>query len=302
MNALIRKLSLAAACGMLLGSAPLGAQIVESFDYPLGPLNTQGSAADDGWNSAWSTGTQTWELVEVSSTELAPGFTGQSIRMYRTGGGGSIYRSEASRSFDQTHPIISYGKGESTFFSFLLYADDVSLELSDRTEFLVSHPSGGGNWGLNLNPADASLNAFLRNGGSVSFGTLESETLYHIVMEFVAGTGVAGPTLKDSLYVWINPESDLYPGQGTADGSLVNVGENSGYWTATPFPFSSLRLQGVQHIDGRSTYFDEIKIGTTWEDVFTVLQEPAPVIPEPSSALLAAVGALALLRARRRKR
>lgn len=99
------------------------------------------------------------------------------------------------------------------------------------------------------------------------------------VVEFTMGVGAT-----DSAKLWVG-----------ATGAPVDV---SGAADAT---FSGFNLNGVNAVRIMGTAeqtFDNLLIGTTMSDVDAMVPEPS-IIPEPSTALLSGLGALALLRRRR---
>jgi hypothetical protein len=108
------------------------------------------------------------------------------------------------------------------------------------------------------------------------------------------GTGtyllVAKITSGDNLELWLNPLLGDESGSGTAD---LTISGASFYVTGTTWSIDGLTIDATGE---GSVTIDEIRIGTTWEDVTT------SVIPEPSTLFIPALTLFSLGMIRRRKR
>ncbi len=140
----------------------------------------------------------------------------------------------------------------------------VKTDPADSGKYLV---------GTAMNSGTGAGNVQLESSGH-AFG----ETVFVVAAyTFVAGTS------NDMAQMWINPT----PGDPEPAPTLVsNPGLADGITSVVTF-----NLRNVNTVGTGTIYFDELRIGTTWASVTT---------PEPASLLLL-VGALPLMRSRRRR-
>ncbi|HUT36336.1 MAG TPA: PEP-CTERM sorting domain-containing protein [Planctomycetota bacterium] len=115
---------------------------------------------------------------------------------------------------------------------------------------------------------------------------------YFIVAKLEANVFGTMTTGNDLVSIWINPDnlaSEL--AAGTPDFTFIDFALS----TATNIQ----QLVFAQNYFGNQVSYDELRLGTTWDDVVPT-QEELVVIPEPASFVLL-LGALGALRRRRRR-
>jgi len=133
---------------------------------------------------------------------------------------------------------------------------------------------------------DATGNAFVREGANLhtATGVLAAGTNHMLVARFFENN------LAD---LWINPV-DLTSEGGNMPAldnvTISYVGNNATY------SLDQMKLLAATS-QGSSFIFDEVRVGTSWDDV-----TPTTAIPEPSTFALATLGLLGLIGFTRRKR
>lgn len=250
-------------------------------DYTAGDIDGQptvgaGYAAGGTWNT-------TSQFVDGGLT--APGLaTTDGVRLSRSNG-------EVIANFD-TSPTGTFGAAgligsndliggagvtATIYFSILANRDD-----TQDASFAGFNIYNGGDEGLGVGEVAGSDYSWLQGGGNGAIGTpgtplAPGEThLFVFKLEYDAVNPV-------SAMVWLDPDTSLLEGEQDAAISSVVA-------AAKPIDgFDSFRMRG-----SRTWEFDEIRIGTTWEDVTP--------IPEPSGTLLGALGLAGLMWMRSRSR
>ncbi|WAC18499.1 PEP-CTERM sorting domain-containing protein [Luteolibacter sp. SL250] len=268
-------------------------------DYPTDHLSGQGSGTGSGFTSGWvkdptyfSASGVYW--VDDGGTASASGYV-------RADGGQASYSTLATTAGQATYQTdagspnrLSYQRNftTGTFAPTSVFVSTlVTIDGSGGVSFGFMTTNGSDNrpfqFGINQ-----SGNLFARGNGGTN--TVIGSTVYGAGTYFLVAQIQNDSTNNDTIRLWINPSLD---GVGTADfvfnaasaGNAPNfyVSENNSYQSrGLVLDFNSNGL-----VAG-STSVDEIRIGTTLQDV--------GVIPEPSAALLLlAGGCLSGLRRRR---
>jgi len=269
-------------------------------DFPADNLDGQGSGTGTGFTTGWvknptydSDGNVYW--LDDGGTASASGYT-------RADGGQASYSTLATTAGQATYQTdaglpgrVSYQRNFTTgvsaptsiFLSTLVTIDGsggVSLGFMTANSSTDTRPFQFG-----INQAG---NLFARGKGGTNVVT--GPTVYGAGTYFLVAQIQNGSTSDDTIRVWVNPSLDglggadfIFNAASATGAPNFYVSENSGYQTrGVVLDFISNGL-----VAG-STSIDEIRIGTTLQDV--------GVIPEPASALLLiAGGCLSGLRRRR---
>lgn len=274
--------------GLLVGQAFATLIVYEGFAPTPGPYNTLGniatqnpgnSATSFGWSGAWKGQT----LITVQQDGLSySGFAStEEGRLFvpRFDNNGRWVMRQLDTGYDNSAT-------ETLYLSFL--AQDVT--------------QGGTEWGLELNNAGAgdrvhnstrtlmvgmtsSGQLGMRTYGNGAGGTADAPLALGAsttnVELFVLKIELSATADSDTITIWRNPTDLTNEAANTAVGSL----------TGRNLVFDNIALNEFRNDDG--VYFDEIRIGTTWDAV-------SP-IPEPGTLLLVgiALGSLLLFRRRR---
>ncbi len=158
--------------------------------------------------------------------------------------------------------------------------------------FLVANPNGAptGFSGLEFSRGDATTNRRLTIGeaaGSNDWVVLSAGQ----AAATADASNLALPTADSTTTREVVFRIDYNdPGVGVDTFTLINADGSDGDSGVGDFAFSSLHLASFGGSPG--VVYDEIRLGTTLADVYTV-------VPEPSVALLGGLGLLGLLRRRR---
>lgn len=119
-------------------------------------------------------------------------------------------------------------------------------------------------------------------------------------IDHVGGIGASGGVLTnaDTIRMWINPNLDVAPSDGSADITLNANDFNPTLGINRDLIFNRFRIFGGgtnATVGYGSIEIDEIRIGEGFADV-----TPYTAVPEPAIAALGGLGALALIMRRRR--
>jgi hypothetical protein len=249
---------------LALCSAPAGAVLVagDDFSYPDGPVDGSSQDGGTGWSGPWSSMDQ-MEIVggrlEFTPFGYHPGDTTRTLATTVTG------------------PL---------YFSYTLNAD---FDYRASAEIYLGSSSGGiekflfkiGKWDGNPFWDFSTQGDLAGDTPNIDFGGQpkpphDGAHTYFIVGKVEFDVNVDG---DDRLSFWLDPTYPTTP--------LDTLEMDSGISSIDKVRFSGWENSS----EGDVAYFDDLLIGTAWEDV-------APV-PEPVSVALLAVGGVAMLCRRR---
>lgn len=269
---------LATVAGLALATASHGAAVIyEGFDYDTGGLN--GRNGGTGFDGAWTAGGNT-QVVSGSLGYSSLETTGNSFS-----GSPNINRFGGTRAISATALSGLLDDGDVLWFSVMLglapgtNGTNHDLALALATDGFVTENGGRTNL-----TAGEGIGVYLKSG-------LARAAVYNTsTVATVASTGTAydpvdgGSGLTVGKITWGATDTiEIFqPGTDLSLGSAVST-------TTGTIDQSALDTLTFRWKD--PVLMDEIRFGASYEDV-----RP---IPEPSAALLAGVGALALLRRRR---
>lgn len=281
------KILTALALGAALGTIQADVLVYESFqgaNYVPGStligVTAQGTGLTGNWtmtggaSSDWSVGNAT--SMSYSSGNIAiDGGTKYGIASYvgTTAQAANVALSSS----------IAYSTTEATYVSFLIRYngtldtnDNMSLQLAntDSTTSISRsgvRDNGAGDVGWLANNASSTY---------IASPTLTAGTTYFMVLKLIG----SGSNWQGTL--WLNPDSTTVEGGGALGSVSMNLGGN------LAINYLGFKLQNADA--GDSLNLDEIRIGTSWADVVTV-------IPEPSTWALFAGGLTFLVIFRRRQ-
>ena len=241
MNKLFLTLSLLA---LTAGSSHATLIAYEGFNYPQQTgLATQSGGT--GWATTWDS--SSWRTNSSGFGEISTGLTYSTLL---TGGQAARNENDFNQSFRTFTPQAAAG---TYWFSFLIQKDLVTAN-----SFGISLYNGGSERNF---MGQASSDKFSVAGAGANTSSISVTTTPSF---FVARYNMDTST----SHFWINPSLGGIP---PSDASAFNGAGGTGF---TAFTFDRIRLG---KFNAGSGYLDEIRIGTTFDDV-------APV-PEPSTWL-----------------
>ncbi|MEO5916252.1 MAG: autotransporter-associated beta strand repeat-containing protein [Luteolibacter sp.] len=278
--------SAALLAGLLL--VPLGAQATqlayEGFDYATGSGNLTTQNGGTGWNGAWQTVNN--GSADVIASSLAAGASSPTGYDLRSLGNSSNLpnnrRVGRSLNTSTTGPFGSRGyrdpngrigaDGTTLYLSFMQQPDGTSAYY--EFEFHRGDLGDGGRIaGIGNDTGTTNVNLRAPNGTHSAIGAGSTAVNFYIVrIDFKPG--------NDDVYVYRNPTSATDPGLGAATLTKTAVADMS---------FSGVSLGAFNN--GRTVAHDEIRFGTTWDDVALAATLAAPVFTsQPRATVNAYVG------------
>lgn len=295
MKKFITKLLSAALLVACAGQLSAAVIIDQNFEqYTLGNLdgvliNVSGLSGNfaESTGVATTTYNATAGTIDYSSGEVSVSGGSKFLRMATATPGGA---STASGSLNMTlsSSISASGVGASSVYVSFLCRFGGTLNNGDLgySAFLTNTQATAGSIGTSSlyggpRGTAAGVGSFTSGVGSstASGGTLTVGNVNFVVVEFVSnGTGFT------TVNTWVNPSSLT---KGAATYSVAGANNTNS--------FTALSIVGAGLDESTSDYvdFDNLLVGTSWEDVVPV--------PEPSSFALMAVGGMGLMAVRRRK-
>jgi hypothetical protein len=258
---------LAASC-LLVQSASANLLFSEAFNYTSG--SSLGNSVNPSDGLAWAGGNS--GLTIASSSLSYPGLAplgGNALSIVNASSGSSY------NPWGSVNGAISAG---TVYYSFLF---DPTVVDSGNNYFTGMNPDN-----LTLNGSPDAADAYYYSSGKIgirssgasttTFATpLSLNTTYLVVLEYNFSTSTAS--------LFLNPT----PGLSQPAATLSVVGNGS---------ITSINNVAFKAQSGSGSYFvDDLRVGTTWEDV-------TPTIPEPSTLALMGFGCLSLIAAIRRRR
>jgi PEP-CTERM motif len=234
----------------------------EGFDYTAGANALSGKNGGTGWSGAWSA---------VDNNIVSPGLSYSTLQT-----SGNYAVTDANGFGDGSVRLFSSAQSGTIWFSGLVQSNNsgsgfVGLNLIDS-----SNNNGALGFGQRFNQANLDLYGDRTNGAQQQSSGISSSSLSFVAAEINLSAG--------TVTWYVNPT-------GLGSGSAPTGSSFTGSTT-----FSSFTAIGVGLRGNTSANFDEIRIGTTWQDVSPT------AVPEPSTyASIAGAGILgfALLRRRR---
>ncbi len=248
----------------------------ESFNYPVGELNTQNGGT--GFSNAWT-------AVVANSEVIDPG-----TPLSYSAGPIDISGGNRTASFDGSvnsvaSRTLSGNQTGDFYFSFLLQFNGTAdatnrfflLGFNGRTTSNSTAESPGVGAAINNTGGDDFLiRQNIENGGGGSTsggGTMSANATYFMVGKLVKNIGTSR---YDHIDLWINPSTDTEP------AATMNATFTDG--AALASTVTGIRFRTSSVTGGNPYRFDELRIGTTWSDVV--------VVPEPGSVALLCCGAV----------
>jgi hypothetical protein len=257
----------------------------EPFDYPasLGAsVNTLNGGT--GWGAAWADADSDVTLASTNlSLSYPPGAlltpAGSRIALTATDA-----TAQATRNLGTTMGLSA--NGQNWYSSALFNRSAVTGETATISFFSGLGGTGNLRWfyGIDGNGNfTVAVDPSMGTQRATSVSTATADTTYLVVARFRTNTG---PSANDEVFLKAFSPTDTVSEPLTDAGWTLAANGNSGV------TLSSIRLDFANDA-AQVNQFDEFRIGTTFADVTGV--------PEPSSAILLAVGSL-LLAGRRRAR
>lgn len=276
--------------------------VTESFDYTVGS-NVDGSgAAVDGWAGAWafSGGSNLPDVAEGLSFGTLESSGGSSQRPTRIGNGAitrsisgdsqtaltvsgtTIWFSVLMQATAPTDPVGNGGFATNSFGTLIFGSDGLSGGSGGGAAPIIGTGSALGVSFADTNDnsgnfANMQIQGVTYNGGTLTQGTADRITVGESTTLIVGSIEWAADGADDTLSLFnvLDPTAPLPAAFTTLTADLDQ----------STFDVVSIG-------DAQTSVFDEIRIGTTVEDVL-------PAVPEPSSTLLIGLSSLVLLRRRR---
>lgn len=262
----LNRLSLALAAAMMLVVAGTSQAVVLSYDgfsdadYTVGDVNGQTYAGTGYAAGAWTSNSD-FAAGGLTYTNLQ---TTDGVRVVRNSGEvvGNLAFSRDNNSTD------------TVYYSFLAQSDSTA-----GFNGLNIYNGGTENLGVGKNSGSGNFSAFQPNGDiGAPATTLDSDVhLFVVKVEYNAGAN------NDVSTVWLDPDVTLDEASQAAGSFSVLAAADQN--------FNQFRLRG-----NATWNFDEIRFGTTFEDV-----TPQIPVPEPATASLLALCGMGLAARRRRR-
>lgn len=260
--------------GAMAAHATLAAY--EGFDVTPGPgaLSNASGATSFGWTNTWTTSVV---LNDVRASSLAYNNGGS----LTTVGGAAQLTGAGTNGVSFRHFAVPYSTSTGTYWvSFIAIVSNsssyagLSICNVNNEMLFLGDTSGGTNWGAQA----------FGTGGGTSNSTLSVTNAAFIVAR--VDYNVSGAL--DDARIWINPSlSASAPSDASAAISFQGV-DFSGAGSATRTQIIRLQ-QGVSATNG---IFDEIRVGTTWQDVAPYTSSYTPPNPAGFSAMSLSAGQL----------
>jgi endoglucanase len=223
----------------------------EGFDYTAG--NLSGQAGGSGWAAAWDGASGTPAVSTPGMSYTGINNSGGKADIIATSGSNSMIGRTLNSSFTS-------GSGE-VWFSFLAQKTGTSARF-----FNFSFFDGGTERlkiGHNSNPGTQTW--YINDGGTPAATSVNTGVSYLNETLFVGKlTYDASVDSNDVLQLWVNP-----------DLSLGESGLGSAFTSTSDWDFNRIRLGAGDAETGSSGIFDEIRFGTTFNDVITTPLDPS---------------------------
>lgn len=297
--------ALAAVAALVLAPQPARAYLLayEGFDYAAGSDLT-GMNGGFGWTTPWGINSSGATIAGANPGDTAAAgsltYIDSLNHMLYTSGNSAFYTGSAGTSSPFRDFFGNTGEeGTTIWVSFLAQrvgpttnntgtpfnpyprAGNVSLFDGNSERLAIGNASGAVSNKFALLPAGS--------GGNIRASTNDYSTLSLAVVRIDYG-----PTNNDTAYLFINPTLGIEPSTSTASASTNNF--NFTFLRVRPFAGANDAANSRPYADLK---VDEIRIGTTWQDVTPFIT----IVPEPSVITIAGLGALGVwLRSRRNRR
>ena len=272
---------------LLLSPAAHGSIIAyDGFDYTTGALEGKGTAGD-GWGGAWRDTLLQTALIGGASVQ-EPGWTYNSLPVSGNrarlvgfnGESANAYRDLSSTIGNTSGEVwvsfIGHVTGPSSGVGYIAFynatdANEGGAAGQGRKFFIgsggFSDVDGVRHWGL------LAQNSHTSSASTTALTTAAATSQTFLLTRLIYGDNGN----LTSMDLWINPALGDSGALGAADASLSSA------LTQRDYSFDRIRMFGI---NGETTTFDEIRIGTTFDAV---------AIPEPASIGLLFAGLSALL-------
>lgn len=274
-------------CATLLTGQLLRASVIATEDFEDKSLATlEGQGGGSGFSGTWSVGgTDSRVMVVNSALSYSNGAVGSS-------GGSQALQFLWEANETATDGIMSRAlnsPANGTVYMSLLFRDTVNNDtftLGGPNDFVQwgFDNAGGGNPNATILRRNGELQARSNTSAGNSAGSGDLSILNQTRMLVFKATRGGGNYNAISLFV--DPSSLTEPGAADAT-SNTDSGISS---------FSHFVARSAFHEQNDAFLIDNIRIGTTWEDVVTA---PVVAIPEPSTSMLCGLASVILLRRRR---
>jgi hypothetical protein len=314
-----------AAVGICMASTASAALLIyEPFDYTAGqPIEGQvNPSTGNTWNAA---GPATAPVHSV----VSPGLTSPPGFLPAVGNAADTVNTDTSQ-FDRLdipnafNPDLSpkYGANSTLYYSLLLNVPDIAglntpnSNANANNDMMIAFNNIQGaqaarpsNWGgelvIRLGSTSDTYNLGIRAsstpGGTTYWtGDLTPGDTHLVVVRYVQGSNGGGNSSDDSNDLWINPSALSYGApegsepspDGSSTGSINQANPALNYAASLIIGAGISNVATVQNPD--HTYLDEIRVGTTWADVTSI-------VPEPASLWLLLIGCMLPVTGRQRR-